>query len=306
MLETVSKNFFLYVSQNKTLNKAAKKWGLKLGASQVVAGVTIDEAMKTVRKLNEKGFVCTLDHLGEFVYSKEEALEATEYNVRTLEAIFKEKVNSTLSVKMTQLGLGIDKEFCIDNMRKILDMAKDTNNTVNIDMEDYGHCQLTLDVLHELRDKYGYDNVGTVIQAYLHRSIEDLEHLKGIPLRLVKGAYKESPEVAYQDKKKIDENFLNLIKTHLSNGSFTAIATHDHHMIEEVKKFVKEEQIPNDLYEFQFLYGIRTELQERLVKEGYKVRIYVPFGTDWFGYFMRRLAERPQNVTFAMRGLFSK
>ncbi|MEQ2529519.1 proline dehydrogenase [Bacillaceae bacterium CLA-AA-H227] len=306
MIATVSKNFFLYLSQNKGLNQAAKKWGLKFGAAQVVAGVTIEHAMQTVKDLNEKGIVCTLDHLGEFVSSREEAIQATEYNVRTLEAIGKTGVNSNLSVKMTQLGLDIDKDFCIKNMCQILDAAKRTNNFVRIDMEDYSHCQVTLDILRELREVYGFDNVGTVIQAYLHRSLDDVKDLKGIPLRLVKGAYKEDPSVAYQDKPVIDKNYMRLIEEHLLSGSYTAIASHDHHIIAKVKDFVKKNNIPNDQFEFQMLYGFRTELQQSLVKEGYKMRVYVPFGDDWFGYFMRRLAERPQNVSFAVKGFFSK
>lgn len=306
MLATVSKNFFLYVSQNKGLNKAARKWGLKFGAAQMVAGVTIDHAMQTVRELNQKGILCTLDHLGEFVSSRDEAIQATEYNVRTLEAIGKTGVKSNLSVKMTQLGLDIDKEFCIKNMCQILDAAKRTNNFVRIDMEDYSHCQVTLDILRELREVYGFDNVGTVIQAYLHRSEQDIKELKGIPLRLVKGAYKEDPSVAFQDKKVIDENYMKIIKEHLLSGSYTAIASHDHNIIAAVKVFAKEANISNDQFEFQMLYGFRAELLQSLVKEGYKVRVYVPFGDDWFGYFMRRLAERPQNVTWALKGFFSK
>ncbi|MDM5196742.1 proline dehydrogenase [Fictibacillus enclensis] len=306
MLATVSKNVFLYASQNKVLNKAAKRWGLRFGASQVVAGVTIHSAIQKVKDLNAKGLVCTLDHLGEFVSSREEAIEATDYNVRTMEAITKEGVNSNLSVKMTQLGLDIDRDFCVSNMRRILETAKRTNNFVRIDMEDYSHCQITLDILKELREKYGFDNVGTVIQSYLHRAHDDVKDLKGIPLRLVKGAYKESSEVAYQDKAKIDENYMTIIKEHLSNGSYTAIASHDHHIIAEVKQFAKENNIPNAQFEFQMLYGFRSELQHSLVKEGYTMRVYIPFGDDWFGYFMRRLAERPQNVAFAVKGFFSK
>jgi len=306
MFSTISKNFFLYVSQHKGLNKAARKWGLKFGAAQVVAGVTIDHAIQTVKELNDKGILCTLDHLGEFVNSTEEALQATEYNVRTLEAIGKAGVNSHLSVKMTQLGLDIDREFCVKNMCQILDAAKRTNNFVRIDMEDYAHCQITLDILRELREVYGFDNVGTVIQAYLYRAHNDVKDLKGISLRLVKGAYKEEPAVAYQDKKEIDENYMKIIKEHLQSGSYTAIASHDHRIIAKVKKFAEDNDIPRTQFEFQMLYGFREELQESLVKEGYKMRVYVPFGDDWFGYFMRRLAERPQNVGFALRGFFSK
>lgn len=300
----LSKNFFLRISKSKLLNKAAKKWGLRLGASQVIAGDSIKSMVIRVRKLNEVGLSCTLDHLGEFVTSTKEAVDATEDNTKTLQAIAWEQLDSQLSVKLTQLGIDISRKFCIQNMLRILKEAKEHQIFVTIDMEDYSHCQPTLDILKELRKTY--DNVGTVIQAYLIRSEEDVRSLKGVPLRLVKGAYQESPSVAYQQKKKIDKNFFHLIQIHLLSGSYTAIATHDHRIIEKVKEFVEEKKIPRNQFEFQMLYGFRTELQKSLVEEGYKMRVYVPYGTDWFAYYMRRLAERPQNISFALRGLFSK
>ncbi|MDC0705821.1 MULTISPECIES: proline dehydrogenase [Priestia] len=304
MLAEVSKNVFLHASQNKVLNKAAKKWGLRFGAAQVVAGDTIESAIKKVQELNEKGLICTLDHLGEFVLSREEAIEATQYNVRTLEAMGRAGVNSNLSVKMTQLGLDIDPSFCMENMRRILETATKYNNFVRIDMEDHAHCQITLDILRELRQTY--DNVGTVIQAYLFRAEQDVKELKGIPLRLVKGAYQESPSVAFQEKEEVDKNYMRIIEEHLLSGSYTAIASHDHHIIAKVKDFAQKHHIPRDQFEFQMLYGFRTDMQLSLAKEGYTMRVYIPFGNDWFGYFMRRLAERPQNVAFALKGFFSK
>lgn len=304
MLAKISKNVFLYVSKNKALNTAAKKWGLQFGASQVVAGRTIESAINQVQRLNEKGLLCTLDHLGEFVSSREDAIKATECNVRTLEAIAKAGVNSNLSVKMTQLGLDIDRDFCVGNMHRIVKTAKKYNNFVRIDMEDYAHCQITLDILSELRETY--TNVGTVIQAYLFRAEQDVKELKGIPLRLVKGAYKESSEVAYQEKGKVDENYMRIIEEHLLSGSYTAIATHDHQIISKVKELAEQNEIKRDQFEFQMLYGFRTEMQVSLVQEGYKMRVYIPFGDDWFGYFMRRLAERPQNISFALKGFFLK
>ncbi|MGW9019285.1 proline dehydrogenase family protein [Priestia megaterium] len=304
MLAEVSKNVFLHASQNKVLNKAAKKWGLRFGAAQVVAGDTIESAIKKVQELNEKGLICTLDHLGEFVSSREEAIEATQYNVRTLEAMGRAGVNSNLSVKMTQLGLDIDPSFCIENMRRILETATKYNNFVRIDMEDHAHCQITLDILRELRQTY--DNVGTVIQAYLFRAEQDVKELKGIPLRLVKGAYQESPSVAFQEKEEVDKNYMRIIEEHLLSGSYTAIASHDHNIIAKVKDFAQKHHISRDQFEFQMLYGFRTDMQLSLAKEGYTMRVYIPFGNDWFGYFMRRLAERPQNVAFALKGFFSK
>ncbi|MED0677469.1 proline dehydrogenase [Aneurinibacillus thermoaerophilus] len=304
IVETAMKNFFLFLSQNKPLNQAAKKWGLRFGASRFVAGETIREAINKVRDLNNKGLVCTLDHLGEFVFSREEAIEAADYCVKTLEAIHEAGVDSNLSLKLTQIGLDIDLDLCRRNMHRILYTAKKYGNFVRIDMEDYGHCQQTLDLLKELRQEY--DNVGTVIQAYLYRTEKDIEDLKGVSLRLVKGAYKESPEVAYPDKKDVDENYKKIIKKHLLNGSYTAIASHDDQIISYTKQLVKEYNIPRDQFEFQMLYGIRTQSQIELAREGYKMRVYVPYGNDWYGYFMRRLAERPANVAFVLKGMVSK
>jgi proline dehydrogenase len=177
---------------------------------------------------------------------------------------------------------------------------------VTIDMEDYSRCQKTLDIFKQLKTEY--DNVGTVLQAYLYRTANDIEDLKDYHpnLRLVKGAYKESPEVAFPDKKDVDENFKKIIKMHLLNGNYTAVATHDDAIIEYTKQLVKEYNIPNSQFEFQMLYGIRPERQEQLVREGYTMRVYVPYGTDWYGYFMRRLAERPANVAFVLKGIFRK
>ncbi|ARK29109.1 proline dehydrogenase family protein [Halalkalibacter krulwichiae] len=304
MVEKLTKNFFLYLSKSKVLNKGAKRWGLRLGASQVVAGVSIESVIKSVKELNDKGLVCTVDHLGEFVFKKEEAVQATTVCVDTLEAISEAGVKCNLSVKLTQLGLDIDKRLCLDNMNRILDTARRTNNFVRIDMEDYTHYHQTLEMLKELRRKY--NNVGTVIQAYLYSAKDDLEKLKGIPLRLVKGAYKESAKVAFQDKKKIDANYMKIIKQHLLTGSYTAIATHDHRIIEQVKEFCHQNNIPRNQFEFQMLYGFRKELQEEIARQGYTMRVYVPFGKDWYGYFMRRLAERPQNVSFALKGFLSR
>ncbi|SES36419.1 proline dehydrogenase family protein [Salipaludibacillus aurantiacus] len=300
----ITRNFFLFLSQNKFVKTKATKWGPKLGAKSVIAGETIDEAMKTVRKLNERGLTCTVDHLGEFVYNREEAIESAEYCIRTLDAIAETGVDCNLSLKLTQLGLDVDRNLCRDNMMRILETAEKHGNFVRIDMEDYSHLDATLELLHELRRRF--DNVGTAIQAYLYRADKDLRELKGTNIRLIKGAYKESPEVAYQKQAEVDRNYFNIIKTHLLNGSYAAIATHDHQIIDQVKAFAKENGISKDQFEFQMLYGFRSELQNEIAKEGYKMRVYVPFGEDWYGYFMRRLAERPQNVTFAIKGLLSK
>lgn len=306
-MEQAMKNFFLYLSSNKTLNAAAKKWGLRFGASRFVSGETISEAIQAVRQLNEQGLVCTLDHLGEFVFSVEEANESADYCIKTLEAIHQSGVDCNLSLKMTSLGLDISRDLCMNNMRRILDVAKKNGNIfVRIDMEDYAHNQVTMDILDELLQDY--DNVGTVIQAYLYKAADDIEKLKDkkVNFRLVKGAYKESPEVAYPNKPDVDENYKKIIKQHLLNGGYAAVATHDDAIIDYVKKLVQEHNIPRTQFEFQMLYGIRTQSQIDLAKEGYKMRVYVPYGNDWYGYFMRRLAESPANVKFVLKGMFTK
>lgn len=306
MLEQLMRNFFLFISENKFFTKLAKKYGLRFGASRFVAGETIESAREVIKSLNERGLVVTLDHLGEFVDNEQEARERTEECIKAIEEISKHNLDSQLSLKMTSMGLDISRDLVMENMRKILEAGKKHHVFVTIDMEDYERCQKTLDIFKELKSEY--DGLGTVLQAYLYRTAEDIEDLnKYSPnLRLVKGAYKESPEVAFPEKKDVDENFKKIIKMHMLNGNYTAVATHDDAIIEYTKKLVDEHNISRDQFEFQMLYGIRTELQEQLVKEGYKMRVYVPYGNDWYGYFMRRLAERPANVAFVLKGIFKK
>ncbi|MDQ0243824.1 proline dehydrogenase [Bacillus fengqiuensis] len=302
-MELLMRNMFQALGKNHSANKLAKKYGLQFGAARFVAGETIEKAIKAVQELNKSGKVVTLDHLGEFVFTEEEANESAAMCIQTLDAIAKSGVQSNLSLKMTSLGLDISKELCMKNMRRILDRAKMYGNFVRIDMEDYAHCQISLDIYRELRQEY--DNLGIVIQAYLYRTEQDMKDLDKdkANLRLVKGAYKESETVAFPEKKDVDENYKKIIKTHLLNGNYAAIASHDEEMIKYTKKIVQEHNIPKDQFEFQMLYGICVELQDKLVQEGYKVRVYVPYGIDWFGYFMRRLAERPANVWFVLKNL---
>jgi proline dehydrogenase len=193
------------------------------------------------------------------------------------------------------------------NMRRILDRAREYGSFVRIDMEDYSHNQITIDIFKELRREYG-ETIGVVLQAYLYNVESHIDELNEFKpnLRLVKGAYKEPADVAYPKKEDVDRNYLNIIEKHLKYGNFAAIATHDENVITHVKRFVKENNIPNSQFEFQMLYGIRTNLQQELAKEGYAVRIYVPYGDDWYGYFMRRLAERPANVGFVVKSMFKR
>lgn len=298
------KDFFIGLSQNQFLNTAAKKYGLKLGAQSVVAGTNIPEVIKSIKELNAHGISCTVDNLGEFVYKKEEATEAKENILKVIEAIHENGVDAHISLKPTQLGLDIDYDFALANLREILEKASGYNMFVNFDIEDSGHLQPAYDILDDLLKEF--DNVGTVIQAYFHKAQEYTEKYKDLRVRIVKGAYKEPAEIAYQDKKDIDANYIKIAEWHLLNGKFTSIATHDHHIINHLKKFVKQNNIPNDKYEFQMLYGFRRELQLQLAKEGYNFCTYVPFGKDWYGYFMRRLAERPQNINLVAKSVFNK
>lgn len=305
-MEQAMRDFFLFLSKNKTLTKLAKKYGLRFGASRFVAGETIEQAVNVIKDLNKKGLVVTIDYLGEFVDNEKEANEMADHSIEAIKAIGREKLDSQLSLKMTSMGLDISDDVVMRNMHRILDTAKENGVFVTIDMEDFSRCQKTLDIFKQLKSEY--DNVGTVIQAYLYRTVQDIEDLNQYSpnLRLVKGAYKESQEVAFPDKKDVDENFKKIIKMHLLNGNYTAVATHDDAIIEYTKQLVKEHNIPTSQFEFQMLYGIRPERQFELVKEGYKMRVYVPYGTDWYGYFMRRLAERPANVAFVLKGIIKK
>ena len=298
------KDLFIGLSQNQFLNDSAKKYGLKLGAQHVVAGTNVEETIQSIRELNAHGISCTVDSLGEFVREKEEAVEAKDQILSVIEAIHENGVDAHISLKPSHVGLDVDYAFCLENLREIVFTAKSYDIFVNIDMEDHSRLQPSFDLLDELSKDY--DNIGTVIQAYFFRAEEDLQKYKNTRLRIVKGAYKEPAEYAYQNKKEINENFINLIEWHLLNGKFTSIATHDHQIIDHVKQFVKEHKISNDKFEFQMLYGFRRDMQLQLAKEGYKFCTYMPFGNDWFGYFMRRLAERPQNLNLVVRQVFNK
>jgi proline dehydrogenase len=300
----VLRDFFIALSENQTLNSAAQKYGLKMGAQSVVAGTNIPDVIASIKELNAKGISATVDNLGEFVFEKSEATKAKEQILEVIEAIHTEGVDAHISLKPSQLGLDIDVDFCAENLKEIVAKAAEYEIHVNFDMENYARLQISFDLVEELSKTY--DNVGTVIQAYFFRAKEDIEKFKDYRLRIVKGAYKESDEVAYQDKLDIDLNFIELIEYHLLNGKFTSIATHDHTIIDHVKRFVKEHDIPNDKFEFQMLYGFRTEMQVELAKEGYNFCTYVPFGEDWYGYFMRRLAERPQNINLVTKQVFNK
>ena len=271
-----------------------------------VAGETSAEALNAVQSLNQAGFRVTLDYLGESVRSPDEAEQATQAYVDSLGEIHASNASSTISLKLTQLGLDIDEELCTRNVNRIVARAAELDSFVRIDMEDSDHTAPTLRVFHRVFSEHR--NVGIVIQSYLHRSAEDVDQLVacGAPVRLCKGAYQEPGTVAFQRKSEIDDNYIHLMKRLLDGGVSTAIATHDDRMIDATRSHIDEGGISTDSLEFQMLYGVRRDYQAQLVEEGYVVRIYVPYGTEWYPYLMRRMAERPANLLFVMRALLGK
>jgi proline dehydrogenase len=300
----VFRTSLLAIAGNKVVEAFALKYGLRLGANKFVAGETLQEALEQIQALNSKGIVATLDHLGEGITRLEEAIAFREEYLSLLDGIDSSGVDSNVSLKPTQMGLALDVEACYENIREIVSKAKQLNNFVRIDMEDTPYTDATIDIMKRLHSD-GLTNVGTVIQAYLYRTEEDILKLtdEGYNLRLVKGAYKEPKNLAYPELKDVDENFKRIIKVRLTKQMYTGIATHDDKIIEYTKTFVKENNIPLDVFEFQMLYGVRMQLQEDLAKEGYKVRCYVPYGRMWYPYFVRRLAERPANLVFVVKNM---
>lgn len=299
----VLRDFFIGLSQIKPVNDATKKMGLRFGAQHVVGGTKTDDTVEKIRQLNQKGLSITVDNLGEFIEDRAQAEVEKNLILDMIDAIHRNQLDAHFSVKLTQLGLNLGDDFILQNMREIMEAAKKADNMfVNIDMENYASKEKTFYVLDELLKDY--DNVGTVLQAYLFDSMEDAEKYKDNRTRLVKGAYKEDPSIAYQSKNDIDNNYFELIKYHLTHGKgFTSIATHDHNIINHVIDFVEANDISHDSFEFQMLYGFRNDYQLELVEEGYNMTVYVPYGNDWYAYFMRRLAERPQNLNLLVKSV---
>lgn len=305
-MESVTRNFFLFLSKSSLLNHIARNWGSAVASKKIIGGKDFESAIPVIKRLNDQGMAVTVDHLGEFVTKAEIANERTNECIQTIQRIAEAGLNSHVSLKMTSLGLDIDDDLVYRNMKSILDTAEKHRIMVTIDMEDEQRCQKTLDIFKEMKSQYEY--VSTVLQAYLYRTEQDLDDLNELQpfLRLVKGAYKESAEVAYTNKKDVDQNYKKLIEKQLLSGNYTAIATHDDQMIEFTKHIVKKHNIQTSQFEFQMLYGMRSETQQALVKEGYQMRVYTPYGREWYGYYMRRLAERPANIAFALKGMTRK
>jgi len=275
-------------------------------ASRFVAGDTLGEAIAVARKLNAEGIAVTLDHLGESVTTIEEASRARDVYLEALDTIRDSGIQGNVSMKLTQLGLDIDSEACRVNLEQLVRRAAECKSFVRVDMESSQYTQRTLDLVTAMHRSYGA--VGAVIQAYLFRSRADVENLcnRKIRVRLCKGAYLEPPTLAFTKKADVDRNFIDLMQRLLERGTYPALATHDEKMIEQTRTYAGKRGIPRDAFEFQMLYGIRRDLQEQLARDGYNMRVYVPYGKHWYPYFMRRLAERPANALFIAKNMLRK
>jgi proline dehydrogenase len=269
-----------------------------------VAGETVDEALAVSQRLNSEGISVTLDHLGESVNSLEEAAAARDVYARTLDAIQTAHIEGNVSLKLTQFGIDLSAGECRANVEELVRRAASFGNFVRVDMESSEYTDRTLELVRDLHARYGA--VGVVIQAYLYRSKADIERLceRRIRVRLCKGAYLEPESAAFPRKTDVDANYVELMKILLDKGNYPAIATHDEKMIEETKAYAALKKVARDAFEFQMLYGIRRDLQRKLIADGFRVRLYVPFGAAWYPYFMRRLAERPANLFFLLRNMF--
>jgi proline dehydrogenase len=295
---------FLYLSHRRGLQRFVTRRRLTASlAYRFVAGDHLDDAVRAVSELNRRGWSASLDHLGENVSEERAARAATEDYLAAFERIASERLNANVSVKLTQLGLDISPELCQELLTRVLQRAQQLDNFVRVDMESSAYTQRTLEMVFSLHERF--PNCGVVLQSYLYRTADDVARVNAakVRVRLVKGAYDEPPEVAFAKKAEVDAKFEAEMRQLLLEGVYPAIATHDDRLIEATKQFARERAIAVDRFEFQMLYGIRRDLQERLLREGYRVRIYVPYGTEWYPYLMRRLAERPANLLFIVRSL---
>jgi proline dehydrogenase len=294
----------LYLSRHKALrNWVETSPSARRLSSRFVAGNTLDDALEVCRGIHADGITATLDYLGENVQTLEEAAACRDMYVRMLHAMQEAGVEPNVSIKLTQFGLDLSESACGDNVAALVKAAAAIGGFVRIDMESSRYTDRTLALATQVHRDYGA--CGAVVQAYLRRSAKDIERLEGerIRVRLAKGAYLEPPEIAFDSKAQVDRNYLELAQSLLTAGEYPAIATHDERIIERVEDFVTRQDIPRDRFEFQMLYGIHRDLQRRLVREGYRLRLYIPFGEAWYPYFMRRLAERPANLLFFIRHL---
>jgi proline dehydrogenase len=308
----VLRAFFISLSENSGLRAAAERTaiGQRL-SSRFVAGTQIEDAVRATRTVNQSGLSVSIDNLGENVTNAEEARASGALYYELLDEIAAQKLNANISLKLTHMGLDVDEQLARDMVVSLVAKAAAMKppNFVRIDMEGSTYTQRTLDFVHELHRLPGNRGcVGAVLQSYMRRSESDAEKLlaEGIRIRLCKGAYKEPPEIAYQKKSEVDDNYVKLMKMLMKSKVYHGLATHDESIINQAKAFATRENTPRDAFEFQMLYGIRRDLQQSLVKEGWRMRVYIPFGTEWYPYLLRRLAERPANALFIAKNLFRK
>lgn len=293
----------LYLSEQPTLKRLLSGRMARPLVRRFVAGETLNDAMDAVRRLNDAGLTASLDYLGESVNRAEDAGAAALQYITILHAIERQGARANASLKLTQMGLDVDRALCVRNVERIIAQAAQFGNFIRVDMEGSDYTQVTLDIFKELFAKH--KNVGVVIQSYLYRSEADVRELNvlGARVRLCKGAYSEPESVAFPRKADTDENYIKLMRLLLSEGVYPGIATHDERMIDATREFAAREDIPPDRFEFQMLYGVRRDLQAQLLRDGYRMRVYVPYGGEWYPYLVRRLAERPANILFILRGI---
>jgi proline dehydrogenase len=297
----------LYLSESKKLKHfVTSTRATRSMASRFIAGESLDEAFAAVRACNSMGMMASLDYLGENVATEEDARRARDTYLKIFDRIAQEKLYANVSCKLTQLGLELNAEFCESLVQSIVERAATYDNFLRVDMEGSAYTQRTIDLVKRVRARN--PAIGAVIQAYLYRSEQDVEDLLacGCRIRLCKGAYKEPPEIAFPRKADVDHNYIKLMQTLLASGFYHGIATHDPRMIAATIRAAAQLRTSKDDFEFQMLYGIRTDLQRQLIRDGYGLRVYIPFGQDWFPYFMRRLAERPANLAFFIRNFIRR
>jgi proline dehydrogenase len=303
----ITRDALLWLSQREGLKDFATSFRFfKKLTTRFVAGDSIDEVIPFIRQLNSENCTASFDHLNESVGSAAEAEQEVAEYLNILAKIDESHIRSNVSIKLTQFGLGLDPELAYQNARRIVEEAQRRGNFVRVDMEGSDVTQVTIDIFKRLRAEFGLNDVGIVLQSYLYRTYADAQELVKLParIRICKGAYSEPPEVAYPDKKDVDANYVKVMQLLLGSGTYHGIATHDPKMIDATVDFAKREGIGKEKFEFQMLYGIRRDLQRKLVKDGWGMRVYIPFGTEWYPYLMRRLAERPANVIFIAKNLF--
>lgn len=303
----VTRSALIYLSRQEGLKDFAARFRpFRKLTTRFVAGENIDEAIAAIRELNAEGCSASFDHLNESVSSPSEAEAEVKEYLTILDRIEATQINSNVSIKLTQFGLELDPELAYQNARRVVQDAARRGNFVRVDMEASAYTQATLDVFKRLRAEFELNDVGIVLQSYLRRTYADAQEMLKLParIRICKGAYKEPPEVAFPDKKDVDENYVRVMQLLLSSGTYHGIATHDPKMIDATVDYAQKQGIGKEAFEFQMLYGIRRDLQRQLAKDGYNMRIYVPYGKHWYPYFMRRLAERPANIWFVLKNYF--